>query len=728
MNPTQFARVFPFGSHLCREPMPPLDELKHDMENLQRHGFNLIKLQEHWALDEPVEGEYDFSRYEELISHAATLNLGVYLGLTCEQAPSWLWRKHPDCRMIGRNGLPLVYEAQTTLPADGKPGPCYDHPGAMEDQLRFIRQLAATLGRFENLVVWNTWQEIGYWAEALAGQPVCYCPHTLHTFRAWLRSEYGDLDTLNRTWNARYGDWEDVMPDRGTRQSPCAVNIAWAYYMDNVQIPRVLRARAEALRDADPLHRPVFAHKAAPTIGAGQDWTYARCQDFLGSSCYPAWSPFQPWDDRPTPVDEAAYHHASLLAEMYSVALQYDYLRSCQAPGKPVWAAEFQGGPVSTGLHKGRVPSAEDLRRWVLTAVGSFWFTRAEIMACETNGFSLLDSTGDTTSRFEEASRLGQLLNTHPDLFGQPTWPGAPVALLVDEWNWQLERLLDLPGQLPYSVRGWHRLLWEAGIPVDFLEARHLQDTDLSRYPALVWPFPLSASEDLVQTLSAYVAAGGNLISEACPGRQSRQAFASRGEHSTAARGLLGGSHAGLVMVSEPERPHRWLPRERTWGEFAPPAFLRGTGLLDGQQARANFYLETFTCRGCEPCLFAGEAVAGTVRQVGSGRAWLLGTLLGHSGTAYREEHTPAFVRALLARSGVSPAHPGRLLLRKRVTPAVKAWLFTNPLPVAVAEQVHVAGWAKVLDLCGEVPTRHGDQVELTVAPGDVQTLMLQKA
>ena len=498
--------------------------------------------------------------------------------------------------------------------------------------------------------------------------------------------------------------------------------------------PRVLRARSEALRDADPLHRPVFAHKAAPTIGAGQDWTYARCQDFLGSSCYPAWSPFQPWDDRPDPVDEAAYHHASLLAEMYSVALQYDYLRSCQAPGKPVWAAEFQGGPVNTGLHKGRVPSAEDLRRWMLTAVGSgvtalsFWVTRAEIMAGETNGFSLLDSTGDTTSRFEEASRLGQLLNTHPDLFGQPTWPGAPVALLVDEWNWQLERLLDLPGQLPYSVRGWHRLLWEAGIPVDFLEARHLQETDLSRYPALVWPFPLSASEDLMQTLSAYVAAGGNLISEACPGRLTPQGFASRGELSPAARELFGVEHDGLTMVSEPERPHRWLPRERTWGEFAPPTVLHGLGPLEGQQTRANFYLETFTCRGSEPCLLAGEAVAGTVRESGSGRAWLLGTLLGHSGRAYQEEHTPACVRALLARSGVSPAHPGRLLLRKRVTPAVEAWLFTNPLPVAVTEQVEVAGWEKVSDLRGEVLTRSGDEVVLTVAPGDVQALILQQA
>ena len=51
--------------------------------------------------DEPREGAYDFSRYEELIAHAAKLDLGVYLGLTCEQAPHWLYEKHLDCRLIG---------------------------------------------------------------------------------------------------------------------------------------------------------------------------------------------------------------------------------------------------------------------------------------------------------------------------------------------------------------------------------------------------------------------------------------------------------------------------------------------------------------------------------------------------------------------------------------------------------------------------------------------------
>ena len=58
-----------------------------------------------------------------------------------------------------------------------------------------------------------------------------------------------------------------------------------------------------------------------------------------------------------------------------------------------------------SGFQKGRVPSASDMRRWMLTAMSSgvstisFWVTRAEIMAQENNGFSLLDSKGDSTER-----------------------------------------------------------------------------------------------------------------------------------------------------------------------------------------------------------------------------------------------------------------------------------------------------------------------------------------
>ncbi len=243
VNPQSFAKVFPLGSHLCREPMPPMPGLKRDMENLKRHGFNLVKLQEQWMVDEPLEGRYDLARYEEQIEHAARLDMGVYLGLTCEQAPGWLWRKYPDCRMVGRNGLPIAYQAQSPLPADGKPGPCYDHPGAMADQVRFIQALVQCLGRYENVVVWNTWQEVGYWAERLVGQDVCYCPYTLDHWRRWLRERYGDLDGLNRAWNSRYGDWSDVVPNRvALGRFALPQDVDWRYFMDNVQVAYVLRA------------------------------------------------------------------------------------------------------------------------------------------------------------------------------------------------------------------------------------------------------------------------------------------------------------------------------------------------------------------------------------------------------------------------------------------------------------------------------------------------------
>jgi len=735
MNSTQFATLFPLGSHLCREPMPPMAEMKRDMELLKRQGFNLIKLQEHWMIDEPEEGQCDFSRYEELIAYAATLDLGVYLGLTCEQAPHWLYEKHPDCRMVGRDGRTIVYEAPTTLPADGKPGPCYDHPGAMADQLRFIGRLVRTLGRFENVAVWNTWQEISYWAEGLVGQSVCFCPNTLAFFRRWLAERYGDLDALNRAWNTRYPAWEAIQPSRASRQ-PQAVDLAWQTFMDNVQIANVLRRRAEAIRAADPLHRPVFAHKSGPALASGQDWTYARCQDFLGSSCYPAWFSMHGWDDGGT---RPFIREHALASEAWAVAYAFDHIRSAN-PGKgrpggaPVWAAEFQGGPVSTGFHKGRVPSAEDVRRWMLSAVSSgvtaisFWVTRAEIMAAEQNGFSLLDSAGDTTPRLEEAGRIGRALNAHADLFAQPTMQRAKVGILVNEANFQLCTHLAQGGDnLAYSIRGWHRLLCELSVPLDLVDVDRDWD-QASDYHVLILPFPLSMSEAVAQRLAAYVESGGCLISEAAPGRINGEGFCNRGELSPALAALFNVRQTGFTMVREPEGGARWSPAERTWGEYLDAQMLDGAGPLAGGRLRANVYLQTFEALGgAEPVLRAGEAVAGVRRRAGKGQAWLLGTCVGHSGTAYRDPAIHTAVRTMLAECSVTPQHEGKLILRKRVTLAKEAWMFTNPTGEAVTESISVAGWPHVADLLGAPVERAGDSVNLTVGALDVRVLILSR-
>lgn len=735
MNPKSFARLFPLGVHLCREPMPPMSELKRDMELLKKRGFNLIKLQEHWMLDEPEEGHYDFSRYEELIEHAARLDLGVYVGLTCEQAPHWLYHKHPDCRMIRRDGVVITYEPQVTLPADGKPGPCWDHPGAMADQLRFIARLVQVLGRFENVVVWNTWQEVGYWAEALAGGHVCYCPNTLSAYRAWLQERYGNLDALNRSWRSRYSRWEDIVPETGAQPVASAQEMAWRFFMDNVQVASVLRRRAQAIRAADPLRRPIFAHKAAPTFASGTDWIYARCQDFLGSSCYPAWGCGHSWDDGHTRPFKRAY---ALLAEAWDrVAYVCDWMRSAnpgkgRANGAPVWTAEFQGGPVSTGFHKGRVPSAEDIRRWMLTAVASgvtgisFWVARAEIMAGEQNGFSLLDSAGDSTPRFEEACRVGSALNAHADLLARPTFQSARVGLLVNEENYRLCTLLPGCGEhLAYSLRGWHRMLWEKNFSLDLVDTDHELDR-AGDYAALIFPMPLCLSELNAERLAQYVEAGGCLILEAAPGRIDENGFCRRGEMSPVLAELLGVRQKAFTMV----RGERWSPAERTWGEYLEALWLEGEGTLLGHRLRANVYLQTFEClpvEGQEVVLRAGQDVAGVRRRIGKGQAWLLGTYVGHSGTAHRDPCIHAAVAALLEACGLAPEHRGRLICRKRVSAAKEIWFYFNPEEQELLEPVDVTGFSKVYDLLNGPVERIGNEVRLAVNGLDVRALVLER-
>lgn len=734
MNAQKTIQPFYIGSHLCREPMPPMEEMKRDMELLKRKGFNLIKLQENWMIDEPQEGHCDFSRYHELIEHAARLDMGVYLGLTCEQAPNWLFERYPDCAMELRDGRRVAYRAQTTLTADGKPGPCYDHPDAMAAQLRFIGRLVRELGAHENIVVFNTWQEIGYWAENLAGDGVCFCPNTLKAYRGWLRQLYGgDIEALNRHWNCRYAGFDSVEPDRSIRPLCAPQYFYFRYFMDNVQVANVLRARCEAIRQADPLGRPVFAHKGGMEIGSAVDWQYARCQDFLGVSNYPAWGAGHPWDD--SRQQRRLERHDALKSEMWDgLAFKMDYLRSASKPGAPVWAAEYQGGPVSTDFHPGRIPDAADMRRWMLTTLGSgatalcFWISRAEIMAPETNGFALLDSEGDSTPRLEEAARIADRLKAYPELFARNNRAPAQVALVVDEWNHQLTSALSFAPQAQnYNLRGWYKVLWEAGISCDFVDLRFDADR-LNDYRAVIVPMPLSMSDEVAGRLLDYAEAGGQLILEGGCGRLSDVALAQRGQMHPKLRAALGCSVTSFRLVREPGDQERWSQRERTWGEYEESRALDGCGALQGIRLRPNVFIERYDAPEEAVCLRFGGEAAGLVRDTGKGRVWLLGSLLGFNATAYTDQESLRGLVQLLALADVHPEHSGRLLLRKRLAANLQAWFVTNPCREALTEELPLPQGARAEDLLGEPLEAAGQGVRLTVDPLDVRVLLVHTA
>ncbi len=723
---------FYLGTHLLRFPMPEMDELKADMDNLKKHGFNLIKIQTHWGIDEPVEGRYDFEKYEKVIKYADQLGMKVYLGLTLEQAPAWLYTNYPDVRMVGKNGVTIAYDAAYTLPSDGKPGPCYDSPVAKEKQLRYIHAIITALSKYKNIAFWETWQEIAYWSEASTGQPVCYCHNTLAHFREYLAGKYKTITALNQSWKTNFGGWELVEPNRGPTIGS-GQDIDWKFFIDNTYITDILKARYKAVKENDPLKRTVFAHLPGPSLGSGRDWNYAHCQDFLGSSSYPAWGPFSSWDDV-APERSPLERYTTQLTEMWnSLALNFDYLRSANPPGNPIWAAEFQGGPISSDFRKGRVPSANDMRRWMLTVIGSgctsicFWVTRAEIMAAENNGFNLLNSEGNTTERYEEASRIGTSLISYPDLFGQSTKPLAHVGIIVDEANCDFtSSYFNTNQHLTYSTRGWYKMFWDLGIPVDFVDMHNVNENSALQYRALILPFPISLADTNAAKLEKYILSGGNLITEAAIGRITDNGMCPRGELSPRMRKLLSVDQTSFTMIKEPNNGKRWMGQERGWGEMLEPASLQGTGILQGQAINANFYLETFHPLDSKPILMYKDKVAGTVRNVGKGNAWILGSFIGHNGTAYGSSGALRFVEALMNNCGVHRENVGKLLVRKRVGINREAWLFTNPTQMPVTEQIDVKGWNKVTNLFGGVQTVVNHKATLNVKSLDVEVFVLE--
>ena len=725
--------TFLLGTHLCRFPMPSTSEMLADMDNLKKHGFNLIKLQTHWAVDEPLEGKYEFERYDTLVQHAKDLGMYVYMGFTLEQAPAWLYSKYPDCRMVGRNGLPVIYETQYTLPADGKPGPCFDHPEAMERQLKYIDAFVKHFSKYENILVWNTWQEIAYWAEGLIGTDICYCENTQKHFREWLKTKYGSIENLNRCWGANFGNWDQVAPHR---QSPIgmAVDKDFGYFMENDYVAQTLKARYQAIKNADPLKRTVFAHKGGVNIGSGQDWTYARCEDFMGSSTYPAWSSFDSWDDHYQSLEYPPKKYDALYNEMWNrLALSFDYLRSANPDNNPVWAAEFQGGPIMSGFQKGRVPSAADMRRWMLTAISSgvstisFWVTRAEIMAQENNGFSLLDSKGDSTERLSEASKIGLSLRSHSDLFALPSKPKAKVGIIINEENYQFcKAFYGTERHLFYSVRGWYHMLWRNGYPVDFVNITDINAKSAEQYSALILPFPLSLSDSMALKLKDYASNGGNLICEGATGRINENSLAVRGEMSPVIAGMAGVEQKSFIMVREPGNGRRWSAEERTWGEFEPVTYLEGIGEFAGTRTLANYYLQTFTCREGTPVFKAGGEVAGCENNVGKGKIWLLGTFIGHNGTAYDTPGTLALVNKFMQLAGLAPQKIGNLLVQKRIHGNKEAWIITNPTEADVSESIDISQMKKPEVLIGDQWEIKNGQAKIRVKSLDIIVVVFE--
>lgn len=732
--------IFPFGTHFYREPALPLKELKRDMRIMKKLGFNTLKIQESWAIDNPREGEINLSTMEELIAEANQLNLYIYFGITMEQMPAWVWKKYPDCRLVNAFGEPHNDSTQYLIPADGKPGPCWDHPGARETTEKFMAKLARSLGRFDNIIVWNCWQEVGFWpgrpgATSDAEVMFCYCSYTLERFRQWLRKKYGNLETLNKVWRTGFGEWDEVEPPRMYMAVPSFID--WRTFMDEVYLAGVVRWKADILRRNDPKHRPVMCHVGRPTIGSGIDWHLAKAVDLFGTSSYPAWhiwNDFGSWDAEKPKFDQPVAKSNRLRWEMWTLSLCFDYIRSAAGRDREFCIAEFQGGPAVSYLWKGITPTPSDIRFWTILALScgttgiTFWNHRPEIFWTEGHGFGLCDSKGKPTDRVKEAGKIGQTLQNYSLLFREGVIPPRQVAIIINEDLYHFSQATPKAREhLIHTIRGLYKCLWQAGVWVDFVEAEEVDKGVLNNYKVATLPFPLAISDSLVEALSDYVEQGGVLISEACAGRYNKYGFANLNGLNPLMEKLCGAREKDVLMCKEWGEEKYWTPPEGRAGELVGPVLLEGTGPLNDHNIQANVYVETLTPSQSKPILLWQKEVTGVVNSYGKGKVYLIGTFLGHAVATYEDSNTRNFLLRILKDAGVSTELYGKLLRRRRLTDDQEAWFLFNLSEKTLTEFCDVGGFSRAKGLLGKEMQIKNGKLEISVEPLSVRCIVLDK-
>lgn len=723
--------IFPFGAKVFRNPNPPIAELPRDFRILRHLGFTMIKIQEVWAYDERREGEIDLSTVERIVADARQSGLRVLFTVTMECAPAWLWQKYPDASFVYETGEAHNDPTQSVQPADGKPGPCWHHPGVRESAIRFIEHVGREIGKYDNIQAWNVWQEIGFWPMRPGHLGLCYCHNTLPEFRKWLRSRYESLENLNAAWRSPYGDWEEVEPPRFGTAVPAIID--WRYFMDDVYLAMVVKLKSEAFRRSDPLGRPTLAHiSMSPDFGSSSPWRYAEGVDVFGISCYPPWTGFDPWDfDAPVP-GKAVPRFNGLYHELWeNVMMKSDYIRSSKRD-RNTWTAELQGGPITEGLDRRRVPDAADIRRWALANLACgmrgicFWNQRPDIYWQDGYGFSLLDWGSDTTPRAVEACRISRAVNAHAQLFAQGVHPEPGVALVINEdlWHFAQNSVSNVREHLTYTIRGIWKSLWDQGVPVGFIDAGDIP-SDASVVKVLILPFPVALGGRVIKALTSYVRSGGTVISEACPGRFDEFGMGYEGGMSPGVPELFGSKHRQVVLIGEPNGGAKWTGTPRSYGDFVEYRDLVGSGDFKRFLISPAYYLQTLEPTTATPIFLWGDEVAACENRMGQGRALLVGTLLGHNSAAYNDRRNGAFLVAILKQAGVLPDRVGNLVRRRRVLGDHQAWFFFNITQHPVGEEIPVAGFKSVKDLLGGDLRMSQDRVQLKVESLDIRCLLL---
>lgn len=573
----------------------PEEIWEEDMRMLKLAHIDILTLNVfNWAMLQPDEDTYDFSKLDKIMGMVRENGFKVFMATSTGAHPAWMARKHPDILRKQANGVCRKYGRRHNA--------CPNSPTYRKYAAALTEQIACRYGAYNNIVAWHVSNEYG---------GICYCDNCEKKFREWVKEKYKTIDEVNRAWNMNFWshtlyDWDDIVApsliteefeDDGLRTTFQGISLDYARFNSDSML-ECYKMEKEILNIITP-HIPVTTN----FMGMFKPLDYQKWSKELD---------FAGWDNYPEYNDEPA-----------EIAMRHDLMRGLKQ-GKPFALLE-QTPSVNNWHAVCKLKRPGIMRLWSYQAVAHgadtimFFQMRRSLGACEKFHGAVIDHVGHEDTRiFREIKALGAELEDKIRDLTLMSRMDSQIAILFDWDNWWASEFSAGPNRAihyPEEVKQYYKALYNLHHSVDMVSV----EDDLSVYQLVIAPLLYMCKSGFDEKVREYVRNGGTFLTTYFSGYVDEHDLVVTGGYPGKLRDVLG------IWVEEIDA----LPEEESnsfdYKEKRRPACLACDVMhLKGAQKICSYHAD----------FYQGMPVI-TKNQYGRGKAYYVGTRSDES--FYRE-------------------------------------------------------------------------------------------
>ena len=545
-----------------------------------------------WALLEPQEGKYDFTKLDKIVDNLSKAGFDIVMATSTAAMPAWMFKKYPEVARVDYQGRRHVFGQRHNFCPSSK-----DYQRLASD---LVDHLAERYHDNPHIVAWHVNNEYG-------GN--CYCDNCAAAFRNWLKERYHTLDNLNKAWSMNVWshtiyDWDEiVVPNElgdawgpeGTETIVAGLSIDYLRFQSDAML-NLFKMEKQMIEKYSPdIPLTTNFHSLPNKMVDYQKW--AKEQDIISYDSYPAY-------DMPT-------YHPAFLYDLMRTLKHQPFMLMESTPAQVNWQ------PYSPLKRPGQVRATE------LQAVAhgadtvQYFQLKQAIGGSEKFHSAVISHSGRTDTRaFKEVARLGHdLKKVGPIIKGAKT--NAKVGILFDWSNfWSFEYVDGITKDFQYVpiILDYYRQFYERNIPTDVISV----DDDFSQYDLIVAPVLYMVKPGLGEKINHFVHVGGNFITSFMSGMVNSSDNVYTGGYPGPLKDVTG------IWVEESDAV---VPGHQTKISF------------DDQEYSANLVCDLIHLEGAKAiATYANEFYAGTPavteNKYGNGNVWYVGSRLEHAGLA----------------------------------------------------------------------------------------------